>query len=270
MEHGPSLMFSIVCICESIEGVQKKGGFSAAAPFLTYYNRRDMSTLVLHGKVLGSMAEPLNVVFLLSVAFNELADASRSEKVSILSQCLNCAAACGRTECSPHLVRMKGRVIAAHGDIVQVFCGRFLAEISRNTQQTCAWRKYTHSCSSVCPPRFSFKRVSAFFPSSFFPPCHRPSLPPQRQRLSWPPVTQTQAPLSRQHSVVRMKWCMFIFRCVSFKTISNELTGRLVLRLLDNPDSAVLGGTARRPFHHPISEKLNISAIWPMNKTPAA
>lgn len=72
-----------------------------------------MSTLVLHGKVLRSVAEPLNVAFLLSVAFNELADAGRFEKVplcakvSILDQRLNCAAACGRME-GP-LTRLEGR-----------------------------------------------------------------------------------------------------------------------------------------------------------------
>lgn len=86
--HGPSLMFSVVCLCESTEGVQQKGDFSAA-----YHNKRDVSALVPHGK---STQKPLNSVFLLSVGFHELADASRFEKlslcaeVSILSQSLNC------------------------------------------------------------------------------------------------------------------------------------------------------------------------------------
>lgn len=127
---------------------------------------------------------------------------------------------------------------------------RLLPEISRNAQQTCAWWKYSHFCSIVCPPLFSFQPVSASFPSSFLTPCHRPSLPPQRQRLSWPPVTQKQAPLSRQHPVVHTKRCMFIFRRVSFETISNGLTGRLMLRLLGISDSAVLSGTAWRTSQH--------------------
>lgn len=74
---------------------------------------------------------------------------------------------------------------------------------------------------SVRPPRFSFQHIPASFP------CHRPFLPPHRQRLSWPPVTQKQARLSRQPAVVRTKWRTFIFRCISFKTISIGLRGAL-------------------------------------------
>lgn len=67
--RGLSLMFSVVCICESNEGVQQKGDFSAA-----YHNNRDMSALVPHRK---STQKPLNSAFLLSVGCHELADASR-------------------------------------------------------------------------------------------------------------------------------------------------------------------------------------------------
>lgn len=81
-------------------------------------------------------------------------------------------------------------------------------------------------------------------PFSF--PCHRPFLPPHRQRLSWPPVTQKQARLPRQPAVVRTKWRTFIFRCISFKTISIGLRkGNTRARA-----AVVLGGAALTASRH--------------------
>lgn len=72
-------------LCVYVKALKEYSRKETSLPQLhcKYYNKRDMSTLVLHGKVLRSMPEPWNVVFLLSIAFNELADASRLEKLSL-------------------------------------------------------------------------------------------------------------------------------------------------------------------------------------------
>lgn len=69
-------MLSVACMCERI-------GRSTAERRLLCSNKRDTSALVLHGEVLGSLSEPLNIVVLLSVGFNEPADASRLDELAV-------------------------------------------------------------------------------------------------------------------------------------------------------------------------------------------
>lgn len=101
---GHHLCSPLCVYVKALKGVQQKADFSAATSIATYYYKQDLSTLVPRAKVLGSMSESLNTAFLLSIGLNELADASRSlcAKVSIPSQRVNGAAACGRMECSCH------------------------------------------------------------------------------------------------------------------------------------------------------------------------
>lgn len=128
--------------------------------------------------------------------------------------------------------------------IVQFLCGRLPVGIHKN-KPTWALSEYAHfRPPSVRPPRFSFQHNPAPFP------CHRPFLPPHRQRLSWPPVTQKQVRLSGQPAVVRTKWRTFIFRCISFKTISIGLRGTLARTGRQISDAVVLGGTALTASRH--------------------
>lgn len=125
------------------------------------------------------------------------------------------------------------------------------------------------SCFLFNPPPFLFFVSSHLsFPPSSVPPLPSslppsllyhlffipPSLPPRWQRLSWPPVTQKQARLSWQPPVVHMKWCMFIFRCLPFKTISNGLTGTLVPEL--QIFLTLWRSVARRACRHSLHESV--------------
>lgn len=121
-------------------------------------------------------------------------------------------------DCSCHLVRMNqtaGRFLFCHRSVP-------LWEAPGREEYAGASQPgpFLNALTSVLL-RFSFQHIPASFP------CRRPFLPPHRQRLSWPPVTQKQARLSRQPAVVRTKWRTFIFRCISFKTISIGLRGTL-------------------------------------------
>lgn len=203
------------------------------------------------------MPEPLNIVFLLSIGMNKLADASRSlcAKVSVPGQRVNGAAGCGRMECSCHLVRMKEKVIDGpchDADIIHVFSVRCMTEISSDTQQACAWCKYTHFCplSIHPPPSVFYTRLCLvsllFLPTVLLPLPSSSEAETQlasRDTKTSPVVTATScSPHEVAHSL--------FLDVPHSRQSSNGLTGRLVPRLGDISDSVVLGGTAQRTPRH--------------------